>query len=491
MLSRSDLSIVSPLIGGLPTPSTSDALITGYNPATGETLGETPIGSVRDVDIAVQSARASLQGDGWSAAPPIVRKGCLRRWADLIEQHSGRLDALDALEMGKPVSLLAFNAMSAAETVRFNAEMIDKVAGDVLSSDGRSVVMQKRLPRGVVAAIIPWNFPSYNFVLKAAPALAAGNTVVLKPSELAGQSALLLAKLALEAGLPAGVLNIVPGRGDIVGHALAAHMDVDMVTFTGSSAVGKHILQAAGGSNMKLVMAECGGKSPQILFDDGLPLDVMADSVARMILTNSGQVCSAGTRVIVQDRIADSLAEMVASRLATAVIGNPQDSTTTFGPLVSENQRDKVEFYVDLARGEGARLVAGGECIAKDGGGYFYAPTILTNVGETSRLAREEIFGPVLSFFPFSDVDDAIRLANNTSYGLAAYVWSAKPDIGFKLANVLRTAITVLHAAPIGGLGAARAFSGEPAGESGIGVEGGGAGFEAYLRRQTIWLNHG
>src|SRR6185437_14609109 len=278
----------------------------------------------------------------WRRSPPSVKKRILHRWADLVEEKSPRLDALDALEMGKPVSLPVFNAKAAANFLRFNAEALDKCPGETLTSDSSSTVIQVRVPRGVVAAIVPWNFPTYNSVLKVAPALAAGNSVVLKPSELASQSALMLARLALDAGIPPGVFNFIPGAGEVVGKALAEHMEVDMVTFTGSSAIGKLIVQYAGRSNMKVVGAECGGKSPHIVFDDGIDIEAVADNIARNICINQGQVCSVGSRLLVQDSLEEPLVQSITAKLEDIRVGDPQLKTTTYGPLVSESQLRKV-----------------------------------------------------------------------------------------------------------------------------------------------------
>jgi gamma-glutamyl-gamma-aminobutyraldehyde dehydrogenase len=491
MLTARDLEEVTPYLDGRSCESEGPERFTVYNPASGEMLMQIPSGSPKDVDLAVAAARRSFVKGIWAKAPPSVKKSTLLKWADLIQANAARLDALDALEMGKPVSLPLANAATAAGLVRFNAEAIDKCRGDVLTSDDSSTVVQKRMPRGVVAAVIPWNFPTYNFALKVAPALAAGNSVILKPSEFSSQSALLLAKLAAEAGLPPGVLNVVPGRGGIVGKALGEHMDVDMLTFTGSSAVGKLLLGYAGHSNMKVVSAECGGKSPQVVFDDGVDLDAAADNIARMIVLNQAQLCSVGSRLLVQSTIEESLVQKVIAHLERTVAGDPQLPTTTYGPLVSGPQLNKVLAYIDTGSADGADLVHGGSRILEKTGGYFVEPALFVNVPEDSRIAREEIFGPVLSVLRFHDTDDAIRLANATSYGLAAYVWTSQLATGFKLANAINAAYTVVNAiAPIGE-GPGHAFSGEPVGLSGVGVEGGIAGLESYMRRQTLWFNHG
>jgi acyl-CoA reductase-like NAD-dependent aldehyde dehydrogenase len=327
--------------------------------------------------------------------------------------------------------------------------------------------------------------------LKIAPALAAGNSVVLKPSELASQSALALAQLALEAGIPAGVLNVVPGLGESVGRSLGEHMDVDMLTFTGSSAVGKLMLQYAGRSNMKALTAECGGKSPHIVFDDGVNLDSVAEFIAGMIQFNQGQVCSVGSRLLVQDTIHEALVTRIVAQLEGGSVGDPQLESTTYGPLVSGTQVDRVLGYVSSAKKEGARLIHGGRRTLESSGGFFFQPTVFVDVPKDSQIAQEEIFGPVLSVMSFEDIGEAIELANHTSYGLAAYVWSARMATGFRVANSIQTAYTIVGADGLLGEGPGHAFSGEPFGLSGTGVEGGLAGLETYFRRQTVWVSHG
>jgi acyl-CoA reductase-like NAD-dependent aldehyde dehydrogenase len=490
-LTAGDLARVSPFVEGKFVQSASDDVLELRDPASSRKLTEIPAGSSGDVRLAVASSKASFVDGRWCKEAPSGKKRILLRWADLIEANASRLDALDALEMGKPVSVPVFNAKAAAGFVRFNAEALDKCSGDVLTSDSSSTVIQTRVPRGVVAAIVPWNFPTYNSVLKVAPALAAGNSVVLKPSELASQSALMLARLALDAGIPPGVFNFIPGAGEVVGKALAEHMNVDMVTFTGSSAVGKLIVQYAGKSNMKVVGAECGGKSPQIVFDDGVDIEGVADSVARTICLNQGQICSVGSRLLVQESLEERLVQRIIARLGDIRVGDPQLMDTTYGPLVSEAQLRKVLAHIEGGATAGADMVYGGSRLLQETGGYFVEPTVFVNVPEDSNLAQEEIFGPVLSVLRFRDFEEAVRLAAGTAYGLAAYVWTSQLGLAFKLGNALQTALTMISAAPVRGEGPGYGFSGEPSGLSGVGVEGGLAGLETYMRRQTIWFNHG
>jgi acyl-CoA reductase-like NAD-dependent aldehyde dehydrogenase len=481
---------VMPVVDGLASPSESDSTAEVVNPSTGRRLLLIPAGCRSDADRAVRSARKSFDDGRWSDAPLSRRKHALHRLAELISAEASALDALDAEEMGKPVGEALFNASAAAELMRFYAEAVDKVLGDVYGSDKTSLVAQRRVPRGVVAAIVPWNFPTYNAVLKVAPALAAGNSVVLKPSELASRSAVRLTRLALMAGIPPGVLNVVPGLGGTVGRALASHDDVDMVAFTGSTEVGKSMLQYAGQSNMKVVMTECGGKSPQIVFADGVDLDAAAEVIAKFFLTNQGQICSVGSRLLVQRPIEESLTEKVVGHVQGIVMGDALDARTTFGPLASRKQCARVMEFIHGASAGGARLIAGGKRALADSGGYFVEPTVFGSVPPAARIAREEVFGPVLAILPFDEEADAIAIANDTSYGLAAYVWTASLGTGMRVAKAIRSSVFINSSAPRGeGAGHAAAF--EPARQSGLGVESGLAGMESYLRRQLLWFNHG
>jgi len=480
---------VAPLIDGVLSKSESDETVDVINPSNGERCLVIPAGTDADVNRAVDSARRAFDEGRWSDAPPSLKKKILHRLADLVEHEAPTLDALDAGEMGKPVGEALFNAKEAAALVRFYAEAVDKSAGDVYASDRNSFVTQRWVPRGLVAAIVPWNFPTFNAALKLAPALAAGNCVVLKPSELSSRSALYLCRLALQAGLPPGVFNVVPGLGGTVGRALGLHPEIDMMTFTGSTNVGKLLLQYAGQSNMKVVMAECGGKSPQIVFDDGVDLDAASESIAQFLLVNQGQICSVGSRLLVQRSIEHTMIERICARVRKVVMGDALDPTTTFGPVASAGQCARVMQYIENAVAEGAQLVAGGRRVLEETGGYFLEPTVFRGVSPIARIAQEEIFGPVLSVIPFDDEAEALRIANGTLYGLAAYVWTADLSRGMRMAKGIRSPVIVNAAAPLGE-GAGHGLPWEPAGLSGIGTEGGLAGMESYLRRQPIWINH-
>jgi acyl-CoA reductase-like NAD-dependent aldehyde dehydrogenase len=354
---------VAPFIDGTFSESFGDVATEVTNPSNGQRMMSIPTGCDADVERAVASARCAFEQGRWNEAPLSFKKKTLHRLADLIAAQGTVLDALDAGEMGKPVREVIGNAAAAADLMRFHAEAIDKVVGDVYGSDMHSFVVQRWVPRGLVAAVVPWNFPTYIAVLKLAPGLAAGNCVILKPSEFSSRSAIRLAQLALEAGLPPGVLNVVPGLGETVGRALALHADVDMVTFTGSTSVGKSMLEYAGQSNMKVVMTECGGKSPQIVFDDGVDLDAASEAIAQMLLTNQGQICSVGSRLLVQRSIEPAMLEKITARFSRIVMGDAMDPNTTFGPLVSAKQCARVMKYIETAHSDGAQLVVGGRIV--------------------------------------------------------------------------------------------------------------------------------
>jgi acyl-CoA reductase-like NAD-dependent aldehyde dehydrogenase len=481
--------VVTLFSDGVLSDSACDSTVAVTNPSNGRQLFSLPAGSVEDVDRAVSSSRRALDEGRWRDLAPSLKKKSLHRFAELIAAEAAALDALDAEEMGKPVSLELGNAKAASELIHFAAETIDKITGEVYASDGHSFVAQRRVPRGVVAAIVPWNFPSYSAAIKLGPALAAGNCVVLKPSELSSRSAVLLAQLALNSGIPPGVLNVVPGLGGVVGRALGLHHDVDMVSFTGSTDVGKMILQYAGQSNMKKVLTECGGKSPHIVFNDGVDIESTADWIARSCLVNQGQLCTLGSRLLVQRSVESRMLEHIVRGFAAITMGDASDSRTTFGPLASAGQCERVANYVAIGHAEGARLVMGGRRVHQESGSCFFEPTVFADVKPEARIAQEEIFGPVLSVTAFEDEAEAIRIANGTIYGLSAYVWTADLSRAMRMMKGIRSAVRINGALPKG-RGAGHAASNEPFGQSGLGSEGGVSGVESYMHRQLVWINY-
>lgn len=398
------------------------------NPTNGESIAVVSAAQSGDVDRAVASALATFRSGTWSQMPPRERMGILYRWADLIEENAVLLSVLDTLDMGKPITdMLDVDIPSVTETIRFMAECIDKVHGDVTATESDVLHLVMREPLGVIGAITPWNYPLLMAVWKLAPALAAGNTVVLKPAEQSPLSALRLAELLSEAGAPGGTLNVINGFGESAGKALALHNDVAKVSFTGSTEVGKLMLQYAGQSNMKRVALECGGKSPQIFLADLEDLDTAVESAYNGIYSNMGEVCNAGSRLLVDRAIYDDFVERFVATGAQAYIpGDPLDPATNMGPLVTKQAQKRVLSYIEVGQSEGARLCFGGDVPAGLEQGAYVSPTLFADVGNNMTIAREEIFGPVAAVIPFDGLEEAVEIANDTVYGLAAGVWTSK-----------------------------------------------------------------
>ncbi len=396
------------------------------NPATGEVLAAVARGGVADIDLAVAAATDAWRDGRWRFMAPRDRMNVLFRLADLIEQRSDELALLDTLDMGKPITdSLTIDLPEVIVTFRYFAECIDKLEGAVTNSDANALHMILKEPLGVVGAISPWNYPLLMAVWKVAPALAAGNCVVLKPSEKAPLSCLLLAELFMEAGGPAGVFNVVNGFGDEAGKALALHPDVAKITFTGSTKVGKQIMIYAGQSNMKRVALETGGKSPQIFMADIDDLDQAVDYAFAGIFDNAGQVCNAGSRLLVHQKIHDAFVEAFAKRSqAVYQPGDPLDPNTTLGPVVAKEHQQNILKKISQGREEGARLIFGGQTVEELEPGAYVQPTLFSDVENHMSLAREEIFGPVASVISFGDEQEAVDIANDSPYGLAAGVWT-------------------------------------------------------------------
>ena len=396
------------------------------DPATGESIAVVTAASPEDIDRAVQAARRSFRAGAWSGLAPRDRMAVMYRWADLIEANAPALCVLETLDMGKPIrDVVAGDLPSVSGFIRFCAECIDKIDGRVTSTDPGVLHMILREPLGVVGAISPWNYPMLMATWKIAPALAAGNSVVLKPAEQAPLSCLVLARLFVEAGGPPGVLNVLNGIGEIAGRALALHPDVDKVSFTGSTQVGKLMLVYAGQSNMKKVALECGGKSPQIFLEDLPDLDRAVEAAYRGIYGNQGEVCNAGSRLLVARGIHDEFVARFRARAADAFVpGDPLDPATSMGPLVDHASQRRVLGMIEGGVREGATLAMGGDSPSSLSTGAFVNPTLFTEVRPGMTIAREEIFGPVASVIPFDSVDEAIAIANDTIYGLAASVWT-------------------------------------------------------------------
>ena len=457
---------------------------TTHNPANGEALADVANCGPEDAEIAVNGARAVFESGVWSGMAPMDRKMVLVRWAELIEDHRGELALIECLDVGKPISdTLNVDVPAAVRTIRWSGEAIDKVYDEISPTAGDCLALVQRLPLGVVAAIVPWNFPLSTTAWKLAPALATGNSVILKPASNTPLSALFIARLASEAGLPDGVLQILPGPGGSLGRHLATHMDIDGLTFTGSTPVGKMLMEYSGQSNLKRTFLELGGKSPNIVFADA-NLDKAAAMAAVAVFYNGGQTCTAGTRLIVEEKIHDEFLQRVIDKAADWMPGDPLDPDTRMGPMIDRAQHETVAGYVDIGRDEGAELVFGGKRVLEQSGGYYHEPSIFSSVNNEMRIAREEIFGPVLSVMTFADAEEAIRIANDSIYGLAGAVWS----------NNINTAHRVAAAVRVGTMGINNYFGGDitvPFGgfkQSGNGRDKSMHAFNDYTELKTTWI---
>ncbi len=408
------------------------------SPLDGKVIARVARGQAADVDLAVASARAAFADGRWSARSPAARKKVLLAFAERIRAARDELALLETLDMGKPIAAaLSADVPGTARCIQWYAEAVDKVYGEIAPTGRDALALVSREPVGVVGAIVPWNYPLLMTSWKLGPALAAGNSVVLKPSERSPLSALRLAELALEAGLPEGVFNVVPGFGAEAGEALALHMDVDAIGFTGSTRTGRRMLEYAGRSNLKRVFNELGGKSANIVFADFEDLDRAAATAAGAMFYNQGESCNAPSRLLVQDSIADAFVERLAALTPGYAPGDPLDPATRLGALVDAQQTATVMEYIHSGLQQGARCVAGGEQVLQETGGQFVAPTVFDGVDNTMRIAREEIFGPVLSVIRFSTEQEALRIANDSSYGLHAAVWTRGLDRAVRVSRAL------------------------------------------------------
>ena len=450
------------------------------NPATGEEICQVAEADAADVEKAVKAARAAFDQGPWRKMPASKRGRLLHRLADLIEQNADALAALESLDNGKPVSVA--KAVDVAKTVacyRYFAGWADKVQGKTIPIDGDFFCYTRHEPVGVVGQIIPWNFPMLMQAWKLAPALATGNTVVMKPAEQTPLSALRIGELIVEAGFPKGVVNLLPGFGPTAGAAIARHMDVDKVAFTGSTEVGHLIMESAAKSNLKRVTLELGGKSPNIVFAD-TDLDEAVEGAHAGLFFNQGQCCCAGSRVFVEEEIYDRFVEKSGARARQRRVGDPFDPRTEQGPQVDQAQFDKVMGYIASGRSEGASLVCGGQRVGDRG--YFIQPTVFAHVRDGMQIAREEIFGPVMSIIPFKSVDEVVTRANRTNYGLAAAVWTRDIQKAHAIADSVRAGTVWVNCynvldtrAPFGGFK-----------QSGIGRELGEYGLQQYTEVKTV-----
>lgn len=466
-------------------PAASGDTLPSINPATEKLLVDVASCDAVDVDTAVKHARSAFSSGVWSDLAPAKRKHVLLRLADLIEANGDELALLDSLEMGKPISdMLAVDVPDSVDVFRWSAECIDKVYGEIAPTRPDSLALIQREPVGVIAAITPWNYPLMMVAWKIAPALAAGNSVVLKPSEKASLSALRLAELASQAGVPDGVFNVVPGFGHTAGKALALHPDVNALAFTGSTAVAGKLMEYAGQSNLKQVWLEAGGKSPNLIFEDCEDLERAARVSAHAIFAGQGEVCIALSRVYVQKSIKDKFVKALLEAAKHFKTGDPLDPDTTMGPLVDGQQLATVNKYIRSALDEGGTLLTGGKPEYVEGNGFFAEPTIVTDAANNMTFVREEIFGPVLAVCEFETEDEAVALANDSAYGLGAAIWTDNLSRAHRVSRKLQTGMVWVNTwgdgdstVPFGGVKA-----------SGHGRDKSLHALEKYSTLKTVWI---
>lgn len=463
----------------------SGATFDCISPIDGRLLAKVASCDVDDANFAVASGRSVFEAGVWSRQSPVKRKQVMIRFAELIEEHADELALLETLDMGKPIRFAkAVDVVGAARAIRWSGEAIDKIYDELAPTAHHEIGMVTREPVGVVAAIVPWNFPMLMACWKLGPALATGNSVVLKPSEKSPLTAIRLAQLALDAGIPKGVLNVVPGFGHTIGKALALHMDVDTLVFTGSTKTAKQLMIYAGESNMKRVWLEAGGKSPNIVFNDAPDLKAAAVAAAEAIAFNQGEVCTAGSRLLVESGVKDELINLIVEELAAWQPGHPLDPKTVSGAVVDKQQLDTVLGYIQAGQEEGATLVVGGQQVLADTGGVYVQPAVFNHVSNQMKIAREEIFGPVLSVIEFDGMEEAISIANDTIYGLAAGVWTANISKAHKTAKALRSGMVWINhydggdmTAPFGGYK-----------QSGNGRDKSLHSFDKYTEIKATWI---
>ncbi|MGT2452258.1 aldehyde dehydrogenase [Cupriavidus basilensis] len=429
-------------IDGRWTDAIDGATFETINPATGKVLARVAACGAEDVDRAVAAARKAFRSGVWSDLPRSARKAVLLRLSHLIDTHREELALLETLDMGKPIAeTLQYDIPEAGRTYAWYGEAIDKIYDEIAPTAPGVLATITREPLGVVAAVVPWNYPLLMASWKVAPALAAGNSVVLKPAEQSPLTALRLAELAEEAGVPAGVFNVVPGLGAAAGQALGRHPDVDCIAFTGSTATGKRFMEYSGQSNLKRVWLECGGKSPHIVFDDCPDLDRAAQAAAIGIFSNQGEICIAGSRLYVQSGVYDVFLEKLEAHAARMQPGDPLDPASAMGAIVDGAQLQRVMSYVRSGEDEGARLRAGGKRAFSDSGGYYMQPTIFECPTQSLTIVREEIFGPVLAVTRFDTEEEAIRMANDSPYGLGSGLWTSSLSRAHRVSRKLQAGL--------------------------------------------------
>lgn len=472
-------------INGRARPSASGATLPVVSPINGRVLTTIAAGDATDIDAAVGAARTAFDKGSWARSAPAQRKKVMHRIADLIEAHALELAVLGVRDNGTEISM-AYKAepMSAAGTFRYYAELVDKVYGEIAPTAPTHLGLVHHEPVGVVGAIVPWNFPMMIGAWKIAPALAAGNSVVVKPAEVASLTLLRLAEICAEAGLPEGVVNVVTGEGAVAGEALGLHMDVDVLAFTGSGPVGRRLLDYSARSNLKRVYLELGGKSPNIVFADAPDLDRAAKVAAYGIFRNSGQVCVAGSRLLVEKSTHEEFAGKVTAIAAKMKVGDPLDLATEAGAISSEAQLAKDLHHTNEAVSQGAVVRTGGKRVLEETGGYFMAPTVLDNVTPDMAVAREEVFGPVLGIMTFDGEEEAVSLANSTVYGLASAVWTSNLSRAHRMIRAVKAG--VVHVNTYGGTDITVPLGGVK--QSGNGYDKSPHALSKYLNLKTAWI---
>ncbi|MBV4516611.1 aldehyde dehydrogenase [Pseudomonas kurunegalensis] len=455
------------------------------SPVDGRLLCQVASCDDADAELAVSAARQAFERGEWSRMAPAERKKVLLRLAQLMEAHTEELALLETLDMGKPISdSLSLDVPGSYECVAWTAEAIDKVYGEVAPVPENQLGLITREAAGVVAAIVPWNFPLQMACWKIAPALALGNSVILKPSEKSPLTAIRIAALAKEAGIPSGVFNVVPGFGHTIGNALAIHNDVDVLAFTGSTTIAKKLLEASGKSNMKRVWLEAGGKSPHLVFADA-DLDRAAEAVAAGIAFNQGEVCTAGSRLLVDESIKEALLDKISSAMTAWQPGDPLDPSTRVGAIVDRQQMEKILEYVEIGKQEGAKLREGGCQVLSESGGTYVSPAIFEAANGDMRVAREEIFGPVLSVISFNDEAQAVSIANDSEYGLAAGIWTRDLARAHRVSRALRAGSVWVNQYDAGDMTAP--FGGYK--QSGNGRDRSLHAFDKYSELKATWIS--
>lgn len=473
-------------IDGKFTPSASGKTYESLNPANNKKLADIAACNVEDVNRAVKAARQAFERGAWSKLKPGDRKGIMLKYVELLEKNAMEIALLDSLDAGKPIyDCVSIDIPDTIHCIHWHAELIDKLYDRMAPTGPENVAMIVREPMGVIGLLVPWNFPAQMAAWKLGPSLAAGNSVVLKPARQTSLSALRMAELAAEAGIPNGVFNVVTGDGPIIGKAICLHRDVDMVAFTGSTEVGRELLRYSADSNLKRVILELGGKSPQVVLADAPDLDLVAANALNSAFWNMGENCSSGSRLIVDRKLKDALLDKLIGLVKPLPVGDQTDPNTRVGPLITRSHMETVLHYIDAGKKEKAKIALGGKRILENTGGNYVEITIFDEVNNNMRIAREEIFGPVLAVLPVKDDEEAVRVANDTNYGLAASIYTQNVNRAHRVARALRAGTVSVNCYSEGDL--TTPFGGFK--ESGFfGRDKSVYAHEQYTELKTIWM---